>query len=225
MWVRLEAGWPTRLPECPAYDDATMRAVPGEPYVWPVSAERRLENATDLPHLAWVHDGTLADRSHPEVPHSPVRLEQGTLRFSFTPPVVPAGDGTALVGPSDYVISLPSTVDITFDVPGVGRRALWICASPLDGLSCRSFWFTSRSDDLAGDDAPHLAFQRLVLDEDEAVVSSQDPPGIPWSGEQREVSVGTDAVSLAYRRLLLDVAACDTPQDLARLLGRVPATA
>jgi len=105
-------------------------------------------------------------------------------------------------------------------VPGVGRRALWMTASPLGPGRSRTFWWVSRSDDLAGDDAPHLEFQQLVLDEDAPVVAGQDPPDVPWQGADAEVSVGTDRVSLAYRRFLLDAAAAQTPDALATVLQR-----
>jgi vanillate O-demethylase monooxygenase subunit len=195
-----------------------MRAVSGEPYTWPVSVERRVENFTDLAHFAWVHDGSLGDRRRPEVPLPEIRREAGALRFGYLPPAL-ASDPTALTGASDYTVPIPGTVHIDFDVPGVGRRALWMTASPLDGDRCRTFWFTCRSDDLPGDDAPHLEFQALVLAEDEPVIRGQHPPGIPWSGDDRELSVPTDLVSLAYRRYLLDLAATDTAVEMAAVLG------
>ena len=225
VWVRLEAGWPTEVPPCPAYEDPTMRAVAGAPYTWPVAVERRVENFTDLAHFAWVHDGSLGDRRFPEVPIPAIRRERGALRFDFSPIALPESDDTALVGYSDYTVPLPGTVDIQFDVPGVGRRALWMTASPLDAGRCRTFWFTCRSDDLDGDDQPHLDFQHLVLAQDEPVVAAQDPPGIPFGGaeDDREVSVRSDAVSLAYRRFLLDAAAADTPEEFAQVLDCVSA--
>lgn len=220
VWVRLEAGWPTRVPPCPPLADAGLRSVAGEPYTWPVSVVRRVENFTDLAHFAWVHDGSLGDRRHPEVPLPEVQRRDGALHFAYDPPALPDTDPTALVGASTYRVDLPGTVCIDFDVPGVGRRALWMTASPLGPGRSRTFWWVSRSDDLAGDDAPHLEFQQLVLDEDAPVVAGQDPPDVPWQGADAEVSVGTDRVSLAYRRFLLDAAAAQTPDALATVLQR-----
>jgi phenylpropionate dioxygenase-like ring-hydroxylating dioxygenase large terminal subunit len=223
IWVRLETGWETAIPRCPAFDDASMRAVAGEPYTWPTSLERRVENFTDLAHFAWVHDGSLGDRSVPEVPIPEIRRSAGALRFAYDPPALPPEvDEGALVGASAYVVSMPGTVDISFDVPGAGQRALWMTASPVDSGVCRTFWFASRSDDLEGSDVPYLEFQNLVLAEDEPVVFAQDPPEIPWDGD-RELSVRTDAVSLAYRRFLLDLAATDTSSEMAAVLAGVSA--
>jgi vanillate O-demethylase monooxygenase subunit len=219
VWVRLESGWPTEIPAFPAWDDASLRCVAGEPYTWPVSAGRRVENFVDLAHFAWVHDGTLGDRGVPEVPIPEIRREDAALRFHYDPPVLPEGQlgGTALLGSSAYVVAMPFGVDIDFEVPGIGRRTLWMAACPLDSGRCRTFWYVSRSDSLDGPDEPHLAFQRIVLEEDEPVVAGQDPPELPLEAGV-EVSVRTDAVSLAYRSFLRDVAAATDPADLARIL-------
>jgi phenylpropionate dioxygenase-like ring-hydroxylating dioxygenase large terminal subunit len=223
VWVRLEGGWPTRIPPFPDWYDAGWRTVAGAPYTWPVSAERRVENYTDLAHFAWVHDGSLGDRGHPEVPVPPITRRDGALHFHYDPPAVPDSDPTALVGASTYRVSLPGTVHIEFDVPGVGARSLWMTASPIDDEHCRTFWFTCRTDDLEGDDQPHLDFQALVLDEDLPVIAAQHPPGIPWTGDDAEVSVATDAVSIAYRRFIREAAAATSPDALAEVLvlGRV----
>ncbi len=218
VWTRLESRWPTSIPDCPAFEDPTMRAVAGDPYTWPVSVIRRVENFTDLAHFAWVHDGSLGSRAFPEVPIPEIRRHLGALRFSYLPPGIPTGDPTALLGFSDYTLPLPCTVSIEFDVADAGRRALWMTTSPIDAGTCRTFWFTCRSDDLDGDDAPHLAFQDRVLAEDEPVVAAQDPPAVPWSGE-RELSVSTDAVSLAYRRWLAELAVTATPAEMATVMG------
>ena len=218
VWVRLEAGWPTTIPPCPAFDSPGVRAVAGEPYTWPVSLERRVENYTDLAHFAWVHDGSLGDRQHPEVPIPEITREDAALHFHYDPPAIPDSDPTALVGGSTYRVSMPGTVSIDFDVPGIGRRALWMTASPVSAGVCRTFWFTSRTDDLDGDDAPHLEFQERVLAEDLPVIEGQSPAWIPWEGDDAEVSVRTDIVSLAYRKFLREAAAAPTPLDLAAVL-------
>jgi phenylpropionate dioxygenase-like ring-hydroxylating dioxygenase large terminal subunit len=219
VWVRLETGWPTEVPPFPAWHSDDWRAVGGEPYTWPISVERRVENYTDLAHFAWVHDGSLGDRKHPEVPVPDIARRAAALHFHYDPPAVPDNEPTALVGASTYRVSLPGTVCIDFEVPGAGARGLWMTASPVDSEHCRTFWFTCRTDDLDGDDRPHLDFQRRVLDEDLPVIAGQHPPGIPWLGDDSEVSVGTDAVSIAYRSFMRAAAAADTPAALAVALA------
>jgi phenylpropionate dioxygenase-like ring-hydroxylating dioxygenase large terminal subunit len=99
---------------------------------------------------------------------------------------------------------MPCSVDIEFHGDSGARRRLWMTASPIDERSCRTFWFVSRDDDLDGDDAPYLAFQQIILDEDEPVVCNQDPPELVLE-PGFELSVRTDRVSIEYRRWLREL--------------------
>jgi phenylpropionate dioxygenase-like ring-hydroxylating dioxygenase large terminal subunit len=221
VWVRLDRRAGTEIPPCPAWNDTTMKVVAGAPYTWPTSAPRRVENFVDLAHFAWVHDGSLGRRDQP-VPLLPHLVRRcGELRFRYDPPAQEVQD-TALFGMSTYRMPMPLTVDIEFVLDSGARRQLWMTASPIDSGTCRTFWFVGRDDDLDdGRDAEHLAFQRLVLDEDEAVVCNQDPPELPLTTGV-EVSVRTDRVSIEYRRWLRELvdAAEQGPQAVRIRLER-----
>jgi phenylpropionate dioxygenase-like ring-hydroxylating dioxygenase large terminal subunit len=224
VWVRFDASVDTEVPACPAFDEPAMRVLAGDPYTWPVGAPRRVENFVDLAHFAWVHDGSLGRRDEPVPPLPALRRASAELRFDYDPPAVPdEPDPAALVGSSRYRMPMPCTVDIEFLLPGGHRRRLWMTASPVDDETCRTFWFVARTDDLDGDDEAHLAFQRLVLAEDEPVVTNQVPGAIPLEAGA-EVSVATDRVSIAYRRWLRELAraALDGPDAYALALGLVP---
>ena len=60
-------------------------------------------------------------------------------------------------------------------------------ASPVDDGVCRSFWYVGRTDDLAGDDRDHLAFQAVVTGEDEPIVSAHTPAELPLEPGRRTV--------------------------------------
>jgi phenylpropionate dioxygenase-like ring-hydroxylating dioxygenase large terminal subunit len=227
VWVRLDSSVDTTVPACPALADPSMRVLAGEPYTWPVSAPRRVENFVDLAHFAFVHDGTLGKRSEPVPPLPELRRAGSELRFDYDPPAVPDDpDPAALVGSSRYRMPMPCTVDIEFLLPDGHRRRLWMTASPVDDGTCRCFWFVARTDGLAGDDGgevddgEHLAFQDLVLAEDEPVVTNQVPAAIPLEPGV-EVSVATDRVSIAYRRWLRELAraALAGPEAYAAAVG------
>lgn len=205
VWVRLDGSADTRIPACPAWDDATMKVVAGEPYTWPVAAPRRVENFVDLAHFAWVHDGSLGRRDTPVPPLPRMRRDDGELRFDYDPPEM-ATTETALFGYSRYRMPIPLSVSIDFDLADGAHRNLWMTASPLDDVSCRTFWFVSRDDRHDEDDGPHLEFQALVLREDEPLVTNQDPPSLSLE-PGFELSVRTDRVSIEYRRWLKDLVA------------------
>lgn len=219
VWVRLDDRAATSVPPCPAWGDPSLRVLPGDPYTWPTAAPRRVENFVDLAHFAWVHDGSLGRRDEPVPPLPEIERVGGELRFTYDPPALQP-DASAMYGFSRYRMPMPCTVDIDFRLADGARRVLWMTASPVDDASCRAFWFMSRSDDLDGDDAPHIAFQRLVLAEDEPVVCNQVPAEMPMD-TTTELSVRTDRVSIEYRRWLRELvgAARRDPADVLRTLG------
>jgi vanillate O-demethylase monooxygenase subunit len=219
VWVRIRPGLDVAIPPNPAWEDDSMRVLPGAPYTWRTAAARRVENFVDLAHFAWVHDGTLGRRDQPVPPLSTVWRESGELRFGFVPPDMETTH-EALFGWSRYRMPMPLTVDIEFRLADGARRRLWMTASPVDAGSCRTFWFVSRDDDLDGDDSAHLAFQALVLSEDEPVVCNQTPPELDLS-VGAELSVRTDRVSVEYRRWLRELASAAEVDEPAEALGRV----
>jgi phenylpropionate dioxygenase-like ring-hydroxylating dioxygenase large terminal subunit len=221
VWVRLDASVPTRVPACPARADPEMKVLTGEPYTWPVAAPRRVENFVDLAHFAFVHDGSLGRRDEPVPPIPDVRRVDAELRFDYDPPAYPdERDDTAMLAASAYRMPMPCSVDIAFTYPDGRRRRLWMAASPVDDATCRTFWCIGRTDDLAGDDRDHLAFQARVLAEDEPVVCNQVPPEMLLD-PGAELSVRTDKVSIEYRRWLreLATAALAGPAAYAAALG------
>jgi phenylpropionate dioxygenase-like ring-hydroxylating dioxygenase large terminal subunit len=218
VWVRLEAGAPTRVPEHPSFADPTFRVLTGAPYTWPTSAARRVENFVDIAHFPWVHDGSLGNRAEPVPPVPDVTREAGALCFEYLPPPIDALD-VALFGLSRYRMPIPLTVDIEFQLASGAHRRLWMTASPVDPGRCRTFWSVARDDDLDGDDDAHMEFQRLILREDEPVVCNQDPPELPLDAS--EVSVRTDRVSIEYRRWLRELALAAAASNPARAIGDV----
>jgi vanillate O-demethylase monooxygenase subunit len=219
VWIRLEGSVATEIPANPAWTDDTMHVVPGAPYTWPTSALRRVENFVDLAHFPFVHDGTLGRRDQPVPPVPLIERADGELRFRYDPPSMTV-EHEALFGASSYRMPMPCTVDIEFVLVSGARRRLWMTASPIDACSCRSFWFVSRGDDVDGDDAAHLAFQQLILDQDEPVVCNQNPPELVLD-PSFELSVRTDRVSIEYRRWLHELvgAARLGPEQLTAALG------
>lgn len=217
VWVRLDGRVDTQVPACPALGDVEMKVLAGEPYTWPVAAPRRVENFVDLAHFAFVHDGSLGRREEPVPPLPTIHRWAGhddtsdgeagaELRFDYEPPAYPDDpDGNAMLASSAYRIPMPCAVDIAFTYPDGRRRRLWMAASPIDDATCRTFWYMGRTDDLAGDDRAHLAFQDRVLAEDEPVVANQVPPEMLLE-PGAELSVRTDRVSIEYRRWLRELA-------------------
>lgn len=221
VWVRLDSSVDTKIPGCPAWNDDDFRCVQGDPYTWPTSAGRRLENFVDLSHFPFVHDGSLGDRRQTLVPIADIDRLNGELRFVFRPSPEMQLPDVALMAPTDYRIWMPFTVNLEFFFDDGERSQLWMTASPLASGECRSFWYTCRTADRDGDDQPHLDFQDVVLAEDLPVIEAQSPAEIPAPAD--EASVLTDKVSNAYRRWLKEMseAAAVGPEALGDVLASV----
>lgn len=208
VWVRLDSSIATTIPACPGFEDSDFKAVQGDPYTWPTSAGRRLENFADLAHLPFVHPNTLFDPNMKEVAPRTIERIAGQLVFQFDPVAeeMPISD-VALMGKTDYRITMPFAANLEFTLiskQGKGERAiLWMCASPVTSGSCRSFWFTCRDHNQDEPDHPHLAFQNKLLEEDIYVIEANDPPEIP--ADVDEISVQSDLVSIQYRKWLREI--------------------
>jgi phenylpropionate dioxygenase-like ring-hydroxylating dioxygenase large terminal subunit len=232
VWVCLDVRADAPIPACDAFDDPAMHCLPGEPYTWPVGAPRRVENFVDLSHFAFVHAGTLGRRDEPVPPLPDIVRAPGELCFAYDPPDMTVDDA-ALFGHSEYRMPMPLTVNIRFHLVSGATRVLWMTASPIDAETCRVFWFVCRDDELDDDppgtlaatDAAHMAFQDVVLLQDEPVVCGQSPRALPLDPGD-ELSVRTDKVSIHYRRWLTEIAeAAGDPARLRRTLGLVGAPA
>ena len=83
VWVRLESGAPTTVPAHPSWDAPGCKVLTGEPYTWPTSAARRVENFVDIAHFPWVHDGSLGRRDEPvpPLPEVPTRSRRAPVRI------------------------------------------------------------------------------------------------------------------------------------------------
>src|SRR3954453_10931165 len=116
IWVALEQP-ALPLPAFPEWADESYRTIPIAQYDWSCSAARRVENFVDFSHFAWVHEGILGDRSHPEIPDHDVVRTADTLWFRLgieEPASDLKGDtgpaATISREPSHYTISMPFTV-------------------------------------------------------------------------------------------------------------------
>ncbi|NKB52406.1 MAG: Rieske 2Fe-2S domain-containing protein [Rhizobiaceae bacterium] len=209
VWVRLDGAADTQIPDHLVFDDPQFKCVLGPSYDWKTHSARRLENFTDLAHFPFVHPETLGKAGHVTYLIPDMRFEaEGKLRYHYAPPkgARNAMDSTGNLSPlasTDYTIQLPFGVTLDITLENGTRSVIWMWATPLDDVNCRSFWFACRNTDHEGPDQPHIDLQMQILEEDIDVVESQDPEQIPHPME--EIAVGPDKVSLAYRKCLYEM--------------------
>lgn len=219
VWACLEDEARFPIPEFPEYDDPAYRSVSIPVYEWNCSAPRRLENFVDFAHFAWVHDGLLGSRDHPEVPEHEVWREGAELRF-FQEVVEPLQGATKedLQISSDlvhventYRLTMPLSIYLNRTFPGENHYILTMTASPVSAKRTKSFSFIGRNFALDKDDEAFVAFEQVILDQDRPVVESQRPEELPVDLSAELHIRGVDKVSLEYRRWLVELAGLRAP--------------
>jgi phenylpropionate dioxygenase-like ring-hydroxylating dioxygenase large terminal subunit len=223
IWVCLDGDPVYPIPEFPEWGDERYRIVPIPAYDWRCNAARRLENFVDFAHFAWVHDGVLGDRAHPEVADHEVRRVGGELRFDYDEMVEPAsadknravGEGVeTLPTAKRYRVSVPNTVLLEETIGPGATYVLFFTVCPVGPKVVRNFTFMARDymlEDPEEGDRTMLEFNELVIQQDHPIVESQRPEQLPFDLSAELHVRGVDRVSLEYRRWLVELANELTP--------------
>ena len=214
IWVCLEDKPHHPLPEFPEFDDPNYHTVTIPAYDWNCSTPRRIENYVDFAHFAWVHDGILGDRNHPEVPDHEIWREGFELRLKVAMAEPPdnmknenlTGDARNMIANKSYRMFLPYTIWLQHNLNQKNNFVLFMTASPISPKKTRTFTFNARNYDFHRDDQEYIDFQNLILADDKPVVESQRPEELPVDLSAELHIKGVDKVSIEYRRWLIEIA-------------------
>ncbi|MGJ0508038.1 MAG: Rieske 2Fe-2S domain-containing protein [Methylocystis sp.] len=163
--------------------------------VWNVHWTRVMENMLDMPHLPFVHRRTIGKALSRTVlgARMDITVEERPYGLRLSSAV----DGVARPGVLDY--RFPNMMELFIDPPG-RRLRLMVASIPQEDASTRLLLLTLRDFARAPLLDPLFRWMNArIAAEDKAIVESSLPPDIPLSGG--EVSVRTDAPTLAFRRL------------------------
>ena len=214
IWLCLQEEPRYPIPQFPQYDDPRFHVVIPDPYDWRCSAARRMENFVDFAHFAWVHEGLLGDRDHPEVPDHEVWREGPELRF-FQRVMEPLQGATKeqlgidepmVEVKNTYRLTMPFTIHLDREFPGDRHYVLVMTASPIGPRQTQSFWHIARNYALDQPDEDFVRFEDLILQQDRPVVESQRPEELPVDLSAELHIRGVDKVSLEYRKWLVEIA-------------------
>lgn len=200
------------LPEYPEWDDPAFVNAMNDPRETTVSAGQLVDNFLDATHLRSVHAGTFGVDDGGYLPPSEI-VRTGWKAHTtfdvqyknFDDPLVASGEHP-LVQPQRLYkeIAGPTAAVVRLFHPLTGKTVSFLFAcSPRSATSTRIFKLMAR-DDLTDPDAqlpPLLAFEDRVLDEDLAVLEPYRDMAVSTDLRQ-EVSVRSDRLSVAYRRIL-----------------------
>jgi phenylpropionate dioxygenase-like ring-hydroxylating dioxygenase large terminal subunit len=216
VWVCLEGPPELPLPQFAEHADPGYHTTKIPTYDWRCGAARRVENFVDVAHLPFLHEGILGDPSKPEVPSYQVTRTATELRFAAGLEQQPgnpfkfdeSGSSTLVPRePINYRIQMPFTVHLGQPLSGGKHYVLFMTACPVSRQMTRSFSFGSRNYDLdSATDAEYIDYQRLILEQDRAVVETQRPEELPVD-LAAELHIGqVDRASVEYRRWLGQIA-------------------
>lgn len=194
------------VPPFPEYADTRLRKVLCGPYEVAASGPRIVENFLDMAHFAFVHEGILGDREHPEIPDYEVaELPEGGVIATRCRAWQPRTNSLALEG-SDveyaYRVVRPLTA-ILNKLPAAQpdfREAISLHVQPVTQDTSRA-WVVLAMTNFADREEDLRAFQDRIFLQDLPIVENQRPLRLPLSPEA-EVSVACDRMSVAYRRYL-----------------------
>jgi vanillate O-demethylase monooxygenase subunit len=210
VWVCLEEPiFP--VPTLPEFGDPAFRIITVPIYDWRCGAARRVENFIDFAHIAWVHDGSIGDRNHPEVPDHKVRREDGELRWEATllePPnekLHPALREGPVYSQNQWRLFMPLTVWFHQVMPGDMTWVVYIAVSPIGPRLCRTFTFMARNYDFDEGEEKYIQFQLEIAEQDRVVTESQKPEELPIDLSAELHIRGVDMVSLEYRKWLVEL--------------------
>ncbi len=230
IWVRMDSSANTTIPEFEAWNKDAMHCIMGEPYEWPCSSGRRMENFMDVTHFPFAHQGTLGAPPNTVFPLYPMNI--GDRRLSWITETFlahnpgtdtygpPADDNARMLPPAEYTIEMPFAITLKFQWSDTFATQIFMHATPIDAVTSRSYWFTCHTEDGSADEV-HLQLQDMVLGEDLPVVASQQPARIGEAAE--ELLIMPDKPLILWRRWLreIDAAAQKSPEALREVLDKV----
>lgn len=203
IWVNFDRHHATTpLPSPVEFDDPAFRPVVCGPMILEAGAPRAVENFLDVAHFPYVHEGTLGDRSRPEMPDYEVIWRDGRPhvdRLCFFQPN-PDGESEAGMAEYDYHVVNPFTATLGKNVGPGKRLVIALFVTPLSE-TCSAVTMVAAMNFGEQSEEEIRQFQLGILREDIPIVESQRPELLPLDLRE-ELHLRSDRLSIAYRKYL-----------------------
>lgn len=203
------------LPDLAEWDDPSFVTAMNEPRETSVSAGQLVDNFLDATHLGTVHAGTFGVEEGGYLPPSEVERAGWRAHSTFDvlyrnvdDPLVATGEHP-LVQPQRLYkeIAGPTAAIVRLSQVLTGRTVSFLFAcTPRNRRSTRIFKLMARDDltDPQAEIPPLLEFEDRVLDEDLAILEAYRDMSVS-TDLRGEISVRSDRLSVAYRRILAEL--------------------
>jgi phenylpropionate dioxygenase-like ring-hydroxylating dioxygenase large terminal subunit len=212
IWVCL--GEPTKdLAPFPEWDDSNYRKVLIGPYKCHTSPFRALENALDVSHFCFAHDGFVGDSQQAQIEDYEVEVNADGITVRDLQMWQPDHDGTGVGGKVTYLqqISHPLTLYIDKNTSR-GRMIFFFTVTPVNQEECIIWMWVAMNYGHETPDSKLREFQDKLFSQDSVLLESHRPVLLPLPCQKNimadfppEVHAHSDRASIAYRRWLKDL--------------------
>ena len=191
-------------PEFPEFDDPAYKVTLYPPTRWKCSAARHTENFVDQAHFAWLHEGILGDREHPETAEFDIERRGEELRYRYTDqpnPMHPVPHERV------YRLHRPFTVhQRKVRVGEYGVEVSYNSCCPVSAGTSIGFLLVARNFPLDPiEEARRFQLDLLIQAQDQPVVEAQRPHELPLDLSDELHIKGPDAVAVAYRKFIAEL--------------------
>ena len=203
IWVCLDEP-DGEIPEFPEFDDPSYKVTTYPPTRWACSAARHTENFVDQAHFAWLHEGILGDREHPETAEFDIERLGEELRYGYT-------DQPNAMHPVPhervYRLHRPFTIHQRKIRTGEHDvEASYNSCCPTSAGTSVGFLLVARNFPLDPvEEARRYHLDLLIQAQDQPVVEAQRPHELPLDLSAELHIKGPDAVAVAYRRFIAEL--------------------
>ncbi len=211
VWVALE----TPVADLPPWPDGDWnspdwRVLLVGSWRWQTSAGRMVENVIDFAHFNFVHEGFTELADGPFIKPYDVKITDDGMTYAY--------DDSVLV--RDYTLHLPFTLHDRKVVMAPTGGVTWteqsdskagdvttvsFIASPTDRAETFILGYLSRNHSLDVPDEYFVDGYAVVMEQDRAVVETQDPPELPLDPREELHLKVSDSASILYRRLMREL--------------------
>ena len=195
------------IPSHPHWDDAAFQQINCPWIDIAAFAGRQVEGFLDVAHFSFVHLKSFGNPENPVVPdYKPVPTSDG-FEVEYWSSVSNYGIGVedstepGFQWLRHFRLHVPFTATLVVHFPGDGRLSIMNAASPVSARMTRMFAPICRNFDTDQPVQGVYDFNRIVFEEDRAIVEVQKPENLPLD-PKLEVHVPADRSSIAYRKAL-----------------------
>jgi phenylpropionate dioxygenase-like ring-hydroxylating dioxygenase large terminal subunit len=193
------------VPPFPEWGDRSYRKIFCGPYKYNASATRAIENALDVAHFPYVHEGLLGDREHTEIEDYDVVSGPDGLTANDIRVWQPNPDGTGKGASVSYTYHVFRPLTMHFS-KNASRNdfAIFFSVTPVEETRAIGWMWIAMDYAKEEPEEELRSFQDKVTGQDIPIVESQRPELLPLD-LQAELHLKSDRTSIAYRKWLREI--------------------